>query len=188
MKNILAVLLIIASIGIFYMLLRPVYGEIQLTREEKKEYERALNDSRAVEERQSVLGSKFNEMPPSDVERLEKMVPDSIDNIRLIIEVDKIAQRYNMSLEDPKVFQQKEEMTSLQEAVVASSGMAALYGVGKLSFTVTGTYEAYIAFIKDVEKSLRLIDIISISLTPSASEGAGTVYDFNTEIKTYWLK
>jgi hypothetical protein len=190
MKNILAALLIIASIGIFYLLLEPAYRGIQIARVEKSQYEKALNDSRAVEERQSILGAKYNEMAPSDIERLEKMLPDSIDNIRLIIEVDRIAQRYNMMLRDPRVSQQKEDVGSLQAALSASSGLASLYGVGILSFGVTGTYEAYIAFIKDLEKSLRLIDITTIALSPASSGGgssAGT-YNFETIIKTYWLK
>ena len=191
MKNIYATLLIIASIGIFYAILLPAYGDIQTAQAEKSQYEKALNDSQAVEERQAVLETAYNNMAPSDVARLEKMLPDSIDNIRLIIEINNIAERYNMTLKNPKVSEQKEDSAaSIQEAITAAGGLSSLYGVGLMSFTVTGTYETYIAFIKDLEKSLRLVDITAISLSPGTSPQADTVskYDFNTTIKTYWLK
>jgi hypothetical protein len=128
-------------------------------------------------------------MSPSDVEKLEKMIPDSIDNIRLIIEIDKIAQKYNMSLKDARIAEKKTEADSLQAALAASSGMSTLYGVGELSFGVSGTYEAYIAFIKDLEKSLRLIDITSITVAAGEAPVAGDmqVYNFTTMFKTYWL-
>jgi hypothetical protein len=188
MKNIFAVLLILSSIGIIYMLFMPAYRVVQTAMAEKGQYEKALNDSRAVEERQSVLGSKYNEMNPVDVDRLEKMIPNSIDSIRLIIEVDKIAQRYNMTLDEPMVSQQKDSMTSLQAVIAGVSGTSSLYGVGKMSFGVTGSYETYIAFIKDLEKSLRLMDITAVSLSNEKIVGSVITYDFKTEINTYWLK
>jgi hypothetical protein len=170
------------------MLFLPTSQEIGVIRAEKAQYEKALNDSRAVEERQSVLSSKYNEMAPTDVDRLEKMIPNSIDNIRLIIEVDKIAQKYDMELENPVASQQKDSMTSLQAVISGVSGMSSLYGVGTLSFGVTGSYETYIAFIKDLEKSLRLMDITSVSLSNEKITGSVITYDFTTEVKTYWLK
>lgn len=188
MKNIFALLLIISSAGIIYVLFIPTYQGVQSVMEEKGQYEKALNDSRAVEERQSVLGSKYNEMAPADVDRLEKMIPNSIDNIRLIIEVDKIAQRYNMTLENPIVSQQKDSVTSLQAIIAGVPGASSLYGVGNMSFDVTGSYETYIAFIKDLEKSLRLMDITAITLSDEKVTGSVITYDFKTEIKTYWLK
>lgn len=188
MKNIFAILLILSSAGIIYVLFMPTYQVVQLAMAEKGEYEKALNDSRAVEERQSILGSKYNEMAPADVDRLEKMIPNSIDNIRLIIEVDKIAQRYNMTLENPIVSQQKDSMTSLQAVIAGVSGTSSLYGIGKMTFGVNGSYETYIAFIKDLEKSLRLMDITAVTLSDEQITDSVITYDFKTEIKTYWLK
>jgi Tfp pilus assembly protein PilO len=189
MKNVLAIFLIIASIGIFYALIEPTYAEIQKAREEKASYDKALNDSQEVAERQAVLGTKYNEMPPSEVERLEKFLPDGIDNIRLIIEIDKIAQQYNMTLRDPQVSEKQPEAVSIDAAIAESSGLQALYGIGEMRFSVKGTYESYLAFIKDLEKSLRLINITAVSLSGASAETDSVdLYNFETTIKTYWLK
>jgi hypothetical protein len=191
MKNILAILLIVASVGIFYMLVEPTYQEIKVARAEKVEYDKAMNNSTAVTERKGMLEIKYNEMPPSDVERLEKFLPDSIDNIRLIIEIDKRAQIYNMVLRDTRVAEIHPDASSLEAALAGASGNGSLYGTGELSFTVTGTYEAYVSFVKDLENSLRLIDITAVTVTAKdsvAKDEQPDSYEFKTTIKTYWLK
>ena len=51
--------------------------------------------------------------------------------------------------------------------------------------TVTASYDNFIAFLKDLEKSLRLVDVVSLTFT--APESSPT-YDFTIGLKTYWLK
>jgi len=52
---------------------------------------------------------------------------------------------------------------------------------------VTSAYESLIQFIKDIEKSLRIVDVTEISLIPSKT-GESNLYEYNIGIKTYWLK
>ena len=53
-----------------------------------------------------------------------------------------------------------------------------------LSFSVTGSYDTFRAFVESLEQSLRLVDIQSISF--SATDTG--VYDYSIAVKTYWLK
>ena len=60
------------------------------------------------------------------------------------------------------------------------------YNSVNVSFNVTASYENFLIFIKGLERNLRLVDITSISFTPSSDKG--DVYNFHVALKTYWLK
>ena len=53
-----------------------------------------------------------------------------------------------------------------------------------LGFNVTGDYEALRAFLADLSRSLRLVDIVSLSFTPSRDSD---LIQYSFEVRTYWL-
>jgi hypothetical protein len=80
-----------------------------------------------------------------------------------------------------------------QTMIVPHSGQALGYDSVTVSFTVTATYDTFLKILRDLEKSLRIIDVTRISFNladPTAAGGAnrGGAYDFNVEVKTYWLR
>lgn len=191
MKNLIATILTIAAIGLFYSYISPTYGEITDLRAEKAEYDEALNNSQKVQDARDELLGKYNSFAPDDLKRLEKLLPNYVDNIRLIIEIDSIASRYNMILKDVQV--------SVPAAPAGVSGTpngilpgedSLPYGTTELSFSVVGPYETYRSFIKDLEKSLRIIDITGVSFTADkeAKDASYDVFTFKTSLQTYWLK
>ena len=72
------------------------------------------------------------------------------------------------------------------------------YGIFPIEFVVDGNYDTFLAFLKDLEHNLRLVDIKSVSfVVPSAaatsavSSGVTTnpnIYSYTLKIETYWLK
>jgi hypothetical protein len=187
MKNLTAALLIFASIGIFYFIVIPTYAEIKTLKVTKNGYDEALNHSQEAQGLRDAIETKYNDIPVANLNRLEAFLPDSIDNIRLIIEIDKVAGRYNMTLANAQVVLVGEnEPQTIGEAAAFTPEA---YGTGKLDFSVIGTYEAYIAFLKDLEQSLRLINIKNVSLSASPSDdGSQNMYNYKTSLHTYWLK
>jgi len=59
------------------------------------------------------------------------------------------------------------------------------YGTLTLSFSTTASYTTFLAFLHDIEESLRLIDITSVQFN---SSDLSQLYDYSVSIKTYWLK
>ncbi|HQM18670.1 MAG TPA: hypothetical protein PLY98_00930, partial [Candidatus Paceibacterota bacterium] len=64
-----------------------------------------------------------------------------------------------------------------------------------MKFKVTGKYESFISFLKELEQNLRIVDVKSIDFkVPEAivsSDGRVTendIYDYTLKIETYWLK
>ncbi len=189
MKNLIAILLTVAAIGLFYSYVSPTYEEIKVLRAEKAEYDEALNNSQKVQDVRDELLGKYNGFPPNDLKRLEKLLPNSVDNIRLIIEVDGVAARYNMILKNVEVSAPPSDISSPETSNRALQEKTIPYGTTKLSFEVAGTYEAYRNFIKDLEQSLRVVDIIGISFSVEKGEkDIFNLYKFKTSVQTYWLK
>lgn len=190
MKNLIALLLTLSAGGLFYVYVGPTFDEIKGLRAEKAEYDEALNNSQKVQDARDELLGKYNAFAPKDLQRLEKLLPNYVDNIRLIIEIDSVAARYNMILKNVQII-----------AIAASAGSGDIsnqalpdaktnsYGTAEFSFEVSGPYEVYRNFIKDLEYSLRVIDIRGISIVAVEGEkNASDMYNFKTSLNTYWLK
>lgn len=190
-RNATALILIVLAIGIYFTFSRARITELQSIRAVNKEYQEAIdNSARLLKVRDDVLQA-YNSISEGDKERLNKIVPDNVDNVRLIIDVkDDIAARHGLSLKNIKTSSPaateapKVAPAGAQGTQVGQVSNAGKYGVVTLSFAVTSSYEAFVNFLKDLESSLRILDISKLTLN---TNDAGT-YDFVVELKTYWVK
>lgn len=177
MSTIVSIVLILASLGLFFGFIDPTYSRIREVREEKAAYDNALDNSKKLQEERDKLLKRFNEMDPNDVAALSKLLPDHIDNIRLVIDIDEMAKSYGMRIRNFKA-----DTVEKKDAIGKDTSG---HGTLNLSFSTSASYTTFLAFLRDLERSLRLIDVTSIGF--AASEAA-SVYDYNVTVKTYWLK
>ena len=177
MSNIISIVLIVASIGLFFGYIDPTYATIQMQRTEKADYDRALNNSKELQAERDKLLQKFNEMNKVDLDDLARLLPDNIDNVRLIIDIDEMAKKYGMRIRNFKADPSEKTDT------IGRSNSA--HGTLTLSFSTTAGYDTFLAFIRDIEKSLRVIDITSVEFVASDTS---SLYDYKVTVKTYWLK
>ncbi len=186
-KNATAVILIILSIGIYFTFTRAKIKEIRDVQRVNSEYQKAIeNSTTLVKVRDKVL-DEYNSISEDDKQRLNKLVPDNVDNVRLIIDVkDDIAARRGLLLKNIKTESPTAQKTDSRPVVEGAEPPPApeKYGVVTLSFSVSGGYESFVSFLQDLEASLRIIDVARLSI---AANDTGT-YDFNVDVKTYWLK
>lgn len=204
------IILLIASGALLFTVTRGQYQEYnQLTTEieqrtstlEKFKEFIVLRD-KLLDVSQKVSGSR------SVDERINKMVPESIDTIRLNMDLYGIAGLYNIRLKDLVISVAAEDGQSVAPAAVAAadqdpSMMGAQMGITtqaksnrktyNIKFGFTSSYEKSIAFLKDLERSLRIIDIVNFDLVPVASsaepKGRAVVqYTVTVVAKTYGIK
>jgi len=164
--------------AIFYFLTDPTYQAIKTLRAEQASYEEALANSKKLQSVRDKLLARYSAFPALSVERLEHMLPNNVDNVRLTLEIDRIASKYGMTVKDIQL--SGEDVKNSQRDTIGSEKF---YGTVILSFSVEGPYQNFVSFIRDLEKSLRIVDIINISF--SAEEKSS---QYNIKIKTYWLK
>lgn len=188
-RFVMPIILIGISIAVFFTFTNPIYKDVGKLRERVKDYDQALDNSKALENARDLLTTKKNAMNPDDLAKIEKLLPANVENILLILEIEQIAMPYGMALKDVKYSATdtpKEAAGSVKsslasaEAAEVKSGGAALgpfkgYGVWDLEFSTTGTYNNFLNFTRDLEKNLRIVDISSIQFSSDASATGGSV-------------
>lgn len=181
------IILIIISIGTFFAYIDPNYrgenlsnGKSSVTSLLAKhaEYQTALNNSTAIIKKRDALVSKMSTISPENLSRLERLLPNNIDNIRLVIDMKQIAENHALTLKNIKL-----DTASKTESDKLGQDNNK-YGTVGLSFSVSSSYDNFQNFLTDLEKSLRLVEITDLAVSGSDTG----LYDFTVGIKTYWLK
>lgn len=194
------IILIVIAISVFFLFADPIFSEISILRTEVASYNDALDNAKALENERDKLTAKYNAINPENLIRIKKLLPENVDNIRLILEIEQIAMPYGMALRDVK-YSVAEAETTGDNTLPRSRTVQNTpedYGIFDLEFSTSGTYNDFINFTKDLENNLRIVDMSSITfssenvVTPGSSPISRTssagVYKYNFKIKTYWLK
>ncbi len=189
MRNIFAIILILGAIGIYYGYTKHVFADIKDIKVQLANYKDTLNKANELSEEQQQLTDLMNSFNQADREKLDKLIPDNADNVRLILDIQNIAQGSGLSIKNIKINEnnaQGSQSDPVADAESISNGNSnEKYNFITLSFTVTSTYSNYVPFVKKLEQSLRLVDITALSIKPGSAPG---LYDFDMTLRAYWLK
>lgn len=191
MNFILPIILIASSFAVFFGYIDPNYkggvngsgldyskADVIFLKTELAKYDDILNSSTKIISQRDVLVAKKNTITEVDKAKLERLLPSNIDNIRLIIEISKIAEARNLVAKNISVG----DMTQTAADTIGQTNTP--YGTLSLKFTVNSSYNNFLNLLLDLENNLRLLDITDISF--NATETG--FYDFNVSLNTYWLK
>ena len=171
-------MLVAAAIGLFVWYTNPTYQTIKSLSIQNASYDNALNKAQELRGLRDSLLNKRNGFAPADLDKLQKILPDNVDNIRLIIDINTIATRHNLALTNVDLG------AVSKQAAAAASGDTSPVGSVDVGFSVTtANYSDFLAFVQDVEHSLRLVDVTKISFSAAAS---GPI-TYTMSVRTYWL-
>ncbi len=198
MKSLTPIILIVLSIGIFLFLIDPQYKKIQVTNAEIAENNKTLEIANKLKSKKDELSAKYNQISQEEKGQLEKLLPDTVDNVRLIIDINNIANQFGIVIRNINI-DTKEDSPSTPKGVISQTSNfegvlkqdaikyvdTSKIGVISFSFSVSAKYEVFLQFLKQLEESLRIVDIRNIEIT----QGSGSVfYDYKVTLDTYWLK
>lgn len=189
-KFIIPTILITISIALFFTFISPIYKDLSSLRKQVASYNEALDNSKALENERDKLTSKYNSIGNENLNKLQKLLPGSVDNIRLILEIEKLALPYGMTLKDVQYDSSTSDTSSNSSGVIQSdsttSDLNKDYDVWTLGFSSEGSYNNFLNFVKDLESNLRIVDVVSVGF--SSGTDKSDVYKYDFSIKTYWLK
>jgi Tfp pilus assembly protein PilO len=192
-KTIISIVCFVAAGAIFFLYTQPTYDKVKASSTQIAQYDEALNKAAELQQLKQTLLSKYNTFNPADVERLQKLLPDHVDNVRLILDIDSIAGKHGMAIQNVVVSSSQSVSTS-QTAIGTVSSSKQKFDSLTIKFTSQGTYENFRAFLGDMQKSLRIVDLTSLTITRTADSvvvpgsGATPLYNFEVIMRTYWLK
>jgi Tfp pilus assembly protein PilO len=182
------VILIVGAIGLFFTYTKPNYAGVTALTTEIASYDKALNEAREFEALKNDLLEEYNTFNPDELARLERLIPLNVDNVRLIIEIDSVAATHGLTVSDIAFEGETDEEGAEGEEASGDTALplrdqAREYQSVLMTFSVDASYEDFKSFMSDLEKSLRLVDIQSI--TTGTSESG--LDQYTVTFKTYWL-
>lgn len=200
MKLISSISFVIIAIVLFFVVVDPLYGDVNQLRTDVATYNTALNNSTDLQKTRDSLIEVYKNVKIEDKDRLSHFLPSAIGNIELILEIEKIANLHGMPIGNIKfdtknLENQNGANTAGSVVVVANDPNASLpYGIFPMEFIIEGRYDTFVSFLKDLEHNLRLVDINSIIfavpqavITPGNTTDS-TIYTYTLKVQTYWLK
>ena len=166
-------ILLIAALGLFILYTNPTYQTVKTLSAQNSSYDDALSKAAQLRTLRDQLLQTRASFSDDDVTKLTHVLPDNVDNIRLIIDINNIASRHNLSLTD----------VQLGDTGGGAAGTSAL-AVGPTGAAVgSANYSDFLAFEEDLEHSLRIVDVDKLSFV----SGIGDLNIYKFEITTYWL-
>lgn len=179
MRFFIPTLLVAIAITLFVVYTDPKYQNSKILAAQAASYDEALTKSSELHKIRDDLLSKRDSFSNDNVTRLEHILPDNVDNIRLIIDINNIALKNGLALTNVSLGDIAKNTTAGGSAA-ASAGAT---GSVKVGFSVAAPYTNFLSFLHDLEHSLRLVDVDKIDYQPGAT-GSGT---YQVEVRTYWL-
>ena len=181
--RILPLLSLLVAVGIFFGYVRPTWSDtISATKAAIASDEESLMVAKEYSARQKTLTDARNAIDPADLARLAVFLPDSVDNVGLILDLNALAARSGLLISNIDV-------TTNTAADAAASGAlpaarTSQTGSIDLSLSAVGTYTALQSFLIGVEKSQRLLDVRDVTVRGSET----CVYSYQMKLRLFWIR
>lgn len=219
-KPILSLIIILFSVGFGFFYVKPEYEQVQSTRADLEQLAQTSQSAGEIKNIIAETKKSLNAIDTEDLARFDVFLPETLDGIRFANNLQHIGTANGLVLSGINVEQQKKIAGAKPATQPAPAGTinktftlvrpvsegtsAAKEGVGsekkyiatKVSFSFTTTYSGFLLFLNDLEKSLGLINITSLSFKEIAAnadekgnqKGLPLLYQFSIDIETYSLK
>lgn len=179
--------LLAAAIAVVFVYIKPTYEEptqgIVALQEKRAQLVEAKSNLDKLKTKQIELLAQKNQISQEELDKLGRLLPQDINPVLFIMELDTIARDQGMSLKNIKFADSKKETSTPTTAAVTAPQK--LYETFTVSFDITGSYEGFTEFLKLVEQGLRVTDISSVTLVANDKVN---VYQYTVKAQTYWMK
>lgn len=202
-RNLTSIILIVLAVGLYFTVTQSLFDGAKSVMDVNAQYTQALSHASQLTDARDELLKQFTAISDADRARLGKMIPSTVDNIRLVIDLNSLALRHGFSLSEVKAAVSSDAAgkagaptaaaSSVFSAIVggaqnqalsAASIAAPVLDTVTVTFSATAGYDQFINFLQDIEANLRIMDLTHLTLTL----GAGGTYNFQAQFQTYWLR
>lgn len=206
-SRIIPLLLVVGAVGLFIGYTQPAFsGSVASLKEEIRGFDTALLAAEQFRQKQAQLTQQRAALSQEQLARLEAFLPDSVDNVQLIVDLNSLAARSGVQLSQFDIAESSGGTDSASSATTAQAPQAVMPGAGaapltsantalalrsseptdslELSVSATGSYASFRTFLAGVEQSLRPLDVIELSVQDSDTG----VYTYDITFRLYWLR
>ncbi len=173
---------LLIAIALFFGYVNPAYtGSIAAQEAQIASADNALTAAAAYSAKENQLAAARDQISTANLDRLTTFLPDSVNNVQSILDINALAARSGLSISSIDVGADTPSAAAAQKGLPIGSGP-----VGSITILVnaTGTYSAFHSFLVGVESSVRLLDVSTLSV-----KGSDTgVYSYQITLRLYWLR
>lgn len=182
-SRILPLLSLLIAIAVFLIYVNPTWSNtIANTKAAIAADDLALAVAGQYIAQQNQLATERSAINPADLDRLATFLPDSVDNVGLILDLNALAAYSGLMLSNIDVTKNTSDSSTPATGALPAAGSPV--GSVDLSLSAVGTYESLQNFLRGVEQSRRLLDIRDLSM-----KGSDTgVYSYRMTLRLYWLR
>lgn len=184
MKSLTPFLIIIVCIVAYFLYIGPQLDEIVTLRTKLANYQKTLDDSKNLKANLDKMLVAYNSVPEEDRVKLDKMIPSKFNDVNFVSDMNNIASKNSITINNIKILDNQSE----QEGVVVSQENSTPYQTAKATFTMSGSYEQFVKTLRDIESSVRLVDVKSVSIKEPQQKTKGSQYEYLIEVNTYYLR
>lgn len=170
-RNIIVIFLILAAFFISWFGTRPLYEKIKTVKKEESGLNNFLREIKETRVLRDDLLAGYNTISGGDLERLKKILPLSPEKETLIAQFENLANIRGLVLKSVEIAESTTKDAKIPKTV-------------NISLVLSGGYEDFLGFIKDLEENLRIIDLEEIAFGASDKN----IYEFSIKAKTYFLE
>jgi Tfp pilus assembly protein PilO len=186
MNLLIPIILIAISVGAFFAFIDPEYKKVQALGNIDKEFRSKIKQGEEIREKKRVITKEYEDnVSKDDLDRLKKMLPDNMNNVELIVDIDRIAKQDKIRIGEISLLRnsdQKKEVTTAIRIVEAKN-----YESVNLSFSFITNYDNFKSFVDKIRKSLRLLDIVSVNFSKNQQgrDGITNSFKFDLVVRSY---
>ena len=194
MKALTPFILILISIGLYFVYISPTWTGIAEQKIKRDEYLNVVSKSEELRAKRDEVLATYNSISESDIARLNKLVPAKFNDVLFLNDLNAMATRYSLAVSNVKIDVPKDNANiSNSSAPVVSVGT---YKTITVTLSLKGDYAEFGRFLRELESSLQLMDVASLSVKSSGGSSSGSgvqkvsdnSYEYVMEIHTYALK
>jgi Tfp pilus assembly protein PilO len=182
LRYLLPLVLIVGSVLSFIYITNPIYQNIQVLQVQKTTYQGALDNAKKLLADYQGLITKYNAFSPESLDRLHKILPDTVDNISLVLEMERLGAENGMAITNVQF-----DGAGIGGKSSSQSQNKKPYNELNITFSTQSTYPNFVQFMSELEKNLRVVDFSSVAFATSDTDTKG-VQKYTVSITTYYLK
>jgi hypothetical protein len=183
LSRLIPLFFLLAAAGLFFGYTQPTRsGSVAEHEYELSQLTVALDAARQFADKEEVLTRERAAIAPEQIARLEAFLPDAVDNVQLIVDLNALAARSGITLSGFDILGSPASQEAPDETL-ALEGAEPTDSID-LSVAAEGTYASFRTFLAGVEQSLRPLDIVELSVEDSDTG----VYSYDITFRIYWLK
>lgn len=162
---------IIISVIVLFTYVKPTLNEVKGIQSETREYSDVIANAKQFNDLIQTRVAEMDTIGVRNLARLDKFLPNDIDEVRFLYDIDTIAKKHRMLFGNISVEEDTEDDDSGTVSFV------------EMSFALIGSYEQFKNVLKDFEQSLALTEVTEINF----SAGEGDLIQFELTVRTFQL-